>query len=112
MIDKFLEIADNHKFGGASNKNFDFNDADRQNFQQYMQRLPIWDFLNVSKERYLSSTREDKLSSIKNYIQAKKNANTISLSGEFILVCKVNFFVCLFVTSGLVWFGVFELRYF
>lgn len=53
-----------------------------------MQRLPIWDFLNVSKERYLSSTREDKLSSIKNYIQAKKNVNTISLSGEFILVCK------------------------
>lgn len=46
-----------------------------------MQRLPIQDFLKVSKERYLFQR-------------------------------SVYFFVCLYVASGLVWIGVFELRYF
>ena len=87
-MEDFLQITDKQKFGRASNKNFDFNDSNEQTFHQYMQRLPIWDSLKVSNERYLSSTRKDKLSGIKNYIQAMRNANTTSLFGEFVLVCK------------------------
>ena len=48
----------------------------------------MWDFLKVLKECYLSSMRENKLNALKNYIQAMQNANTSSLSGKFILVCK------------------------
>ena len=102
-MDKFLQIADNQKFGGADN--FEFSDVDEQTFQQYMKRLPIWDFLKVSKGSYLSLSREDKLAAINNYIRAMRNANTNTLSGEFIFVCKYKllptfvFFVCLF----LVW---------
>ena len=86
-MDKFLQIADNQNFGRAGYENFDFGEVDEQTFHQYMQKLPIWDLLKVSKERYLSSTREGKLIAIKNYIQAMRNASNTtgsSLTGEFI----------------------------
>ena len=83
-MDKIFQIARNQKIGRLGYENFGFGEVDEQTFQQYMQKLSIWDFLKVSKERYLSPSREDKLIAIKSYIQAMRNANTNSLTGEFI----------------------------
>ena len=84
MIDKFLQIAGNQNFDRVGYENFDFGEAAEKTFQQYMQKLLLWDFLKVSKDMYLSSTREDKLAAIKSYIQAMRNANTNSITDEFI----------------------------
>ena len=82
-MDKFLQIIDNQNFGRAGYENFDFFEVDEQTCKN-MQKLLIWDFLKVSKECYLSSMREDKLISIKNYTQTMRNGNANSLTGEFL----------------------------
>ena len=46
-MDSFLQIVGIKNIGRVDYENFDFGEVDEQTFQQYMQKLSIWDFLKV-----------------------------------------------------------------
>ena len=78
-MDKFLTISDLQNFGSDVESDL----VDEQTFQNYMHKVPIWDFLKVDRLQYLSMSKEQKLAAIKNYVHAMKNLD-IGLNGEFI----------------------------
>ena len=78
-MDKFLTISDLQNFGSDVESDL----VDEQTFQNYMHKVPIWDFLKVDRSQYLSMSKEQKLAAIKNYVHAMKNLD-IGLNGEFI----------------------------
>ena len=78
-MDKFLTISDLQNFGSDVESDL----VDEQTFQNYMHKVPIWDFLKIDRLQYLSMSKEQKLAAIKNYVHAMKNLD-IGLNGEFI----------------------------
>ena len=77
-MDKFLTVT--QSFSSGSESNF----VDKQTFQNYMHKLPIWDILKISCEEYLRTLKEQKLAAVKDYVHAMKNLDT-SLNGEFFI---------------------------
>ena len=87
-MDKFLQIADSQTSGTRTSETFDFV-VSEESFNQFMRKIPIWDFIKISKGHYLSLARDQKLELMKHYIQAMRN----ELNGElfiylFIWYCK------------------------
>ena len=77
-MDKFLTIT--QSFSSGSESNF----VNEQTFQNYMHKLPIRDFLKITREEYLRNSKEQKLAAIKDYVNAMKNLES-SLNGEFFI---------------------------
>ena len=74
-----------------------------------MRKIPIWDFIKISKGHYLSLPRDQKLELMKHYIQAMRNELNGELfiylfgtASKFFVLCSL-FFGRLF---GLVWSGL------
>ena len=67
-MDKFLQLADNQAFDSSTSETFDF-DVSEETFSQFMRKIPIWDFVKISKDCYLSLSRDEKHKLMKNYIQ-------------------------------------------
>ena len=63
-MDKLLESADHQASSAVAAAEEQF---DERLFQQFMEKNPIWDFHSLSKEKYVSKGREEKLSLIKKY---------------------------------------------
>ena len=69
--------------------------VDEQSFQNYMHKVPIWDFLKVDCLEYLAIWKDQKIAAVKKYVHAMKNLDT-GLGGHFIISgCKLLFFVIL-----------------
>ena len=77
-MDKFFTITPSFSSGSES----DF--VDKQTFQNYMHKLPIWDFLKITLEEYLRTSKEQKLGAVKDYVHAMKKLDS-SLNDEFFI---------------------------
>ena len=84
-MEKLLQAADQH----ASKTTFSEDEIDQSQFLEFMGKNPVWCFHSMSKDEYLSKSREEKVSLISKYY------NEMMKSGE-------NFFC--FYLSG-VWSG-------
>ena len=58
-MDKYLSIADSQSFSSGSETSYFA--VDEQTFQNYMRRVPIWDYLKISRDRYLTISKENKI---------------------------------------------------
>ena len=92
VMDKFLSISDSQSFSsGSETSGFA---VDEQTFQNYMRQVPIWDYLKISRDRYLTISKEIKLAAIKDYVHAMKNSDN-SLTGELLFIYS---FICFIFT--------------
>ena len=87
--DKFLTITQSFSSGSES----DF--VDKQTFQNYMHKLAISDFVKITCEEYLRTSKEQKLAVIKDYVHAMKNFHS-SLNGEFLFINSLSYLFCFF----------------
>ena len=89
-MDKLMEIADQHATAAnISNSTPSVNDFNQELFDGFMQKNPIWDFYQVSKDEYLSKSKEEKFSLLNNYYRHMKD-------GEKYFFLFFLFFCCLF----------------
>ena len=77
-MDKFLSLIESKNFDLNAESDF----ADEQTFQNYMHKVPIWDFLKVDRLEYLAMSKEQKIAAIKKCVHAIKSLDT-GLNGEF-----------------------------
>ena len=78
-MDKFISLIESKNFDLNAESDF----ADEQTFQNYMHKVPIWNFLKVDRLEYLAMSKEQKIAAIKKCVHAIKNLDT-GLNGEFI----------------------------
>ena len=60
-MDKFLYIVESPDFDPNAEGEF----VDEQTFQNYMHKVPIWDFLKVDRLEYLAVPKDQKIAAIK-----------------------------------------------
>ena len=60
-MDKFLYIVESPD----SDSNAEGEFVDEQTFQNYMHKVPIWDFLKVDRLEYLAVPKDQKIAAIK-----------------------------------------------
>ena len=70
-MEKLLQVADQH----ASKVNVTENDNDEILFLQFMEKNPIWSFYSMSKDEYLSKSKEERVSLILKYYSEMKNGD-------------------------------------
>ena len=59
-MDKFLYIVESPDFDSNAEGEF----VDEQTFQNYMHKVPIWDFLKVDRLEYLAVPKDQKIAAI------------------------------------------------
>ena len=91
-MDELLQAANQH----ASKITVSEEEIDQSQFLEFMDKNPVWYFYSISKDEYLSKSREEKVSLISKYYNEMK-------SGE-------NSFVFIFLEFGLVLFSFLKLR--
>ena len=60
-MDKVLYIVESPDFDSNAEGEF----VDEQTFQNYMHKVPIWDFLKVDRLEYLAVPKDQKIAAIK-----------------------------------------------
>ena len=56
-MDRFLQTADIQTFGSSNSETFNF-DGSEETFNEFMKKIPIWDFAKTSKDHHLSLPRD------------------------------------------------------
>ena len=68
-MEKLLQVADQH----ASKVDVTENDVDEVLFLQFTEQHPIWSFYSISKDEYLSKSKEERFFLILKYYSEMKN---------------------------------------
>ena len=96
-MEKLLQVADQH----ASKVNVTENDNDEILFLQFMEKNPIWSFYSMSKDEYLSKSKEERVSLILKYYSEMKNGdNSIFSFCVWMLVTKIWLWVLFLLTQN------------
>ena len=70
-MDKLLQAADQH----ASKITGSEEEIDQSHFLEFMDKNPVWYFYSMSKDEYLSKSREEKVSLISKYYNEMKSGD-------------------------------------
>ena len=82
-----MEIADQHDIAAnASNSTPSVSDFSPEPFDGFIQKNPIWDFYQVSKDEYLSKSKKEKFSLLNKYCRHKKDGEKSFLFIFFVLL--------------------------
>ena len=68
-MDKLLQAADQH----ASKITVSKEEIDQSHFLEFMDKNPVWYFYSMSKDEYLSKSREEKVSLISKCYNKKRS---------------------------------------
>ena len=82
---KFLVIAGSKSFNSGSETS-DFA-VDEQTFRNNMPKVPIRDYLTISRDQYLTISEENWIAAIKDYVHVMKNSDN-SLTGKLLFTCS------------------------